>query len=999
MADNDAIWKQILEMQRQNQQQLGQVTSLLAAFTASVNSNMQNRPTTEVLLDTLARSIDPFTPTTCSTFTQWYSKHESVFTKDSFELSDAARTRLLLRKLSQEAYDKYVNLILPTTPESLTFDASVEKLKSIFSDTKTQFQLRYDCLNVERQDNEDIVTYGARINVLCENFKISTVTPDQFKSLMFVIGLKSASEADLRLRTLALIEDETRNGNLNIEKLVTEAKRVQSLKSDAALIQKGGSVNRVVANDKKFKSDKKDGTPKTPCWGCGEMHYYKFCSYKEKTCTDCRKTGHKAGFCDVPRPKKNQGAKGRHNSKKKNVNHVVATTSGTNVQPIRKCVSVSINGTPVTLQLDSGSDFTIISTNLFNKIQPRKSRTPSYKAFDASSNSMTFIKEFDASVKFGEQHLSTTIMVTQNPHLNVLGADLMQKFGFFDRPINEVCLAVKTDFSQTIQREFPELFSDTPGLVDKFLPKLNLIEGSTKIFRAKRPVPFAVMKPVENELNRLVKLNIIEPVEYAEYAAPIVSVRKQSGSIRVCGDYATGLNDQLQPSHHPLPTREEILAKLSGATIFSKIDLSDAFLQIVMHPDSRKLLTINTHKGLFAVNRLAPGVKPAPGIFQEIMDTVLANVEGASPYIDDILIYASSQEQHDAIVRKVCKCLQEYGFRLKQSKCEFNKSQLKFLGCIVDATGTSPDPEKVAAIREMQAPTNLSQLRSVLGSINYHSRYIKNLRNIRAPLDDLTKQDVPWNWSPKCQQAFDSLKNILTSKLHLTHYDPPLPIIVSADASTTGLGAHLAHTMPDGAIKMVACSSRPLTSAEHNYSQIEKEGLALIFAVKTFHRYIFGRRFQLRTDHKPLLRIFGSLKGIPQHVANRLQRWTVILLAYDFEIIHIKTGDFGYVDMLSRLMQRFPTTSEDYVIAHIEADLSHHVRHVTQSLPLSYQQIAEATAIDVKLTKLRKIMHSGWPEKKNTSRMLTLNHSGRYALNLLRSTESSCLKLIPESSG
>lgn len=973
-AESEQIFKALLELQKVNQAQITDVTNLLGQLTVSMTQNLHNRPSAEVLFDTLARSIENFTPSENSTFGQWYARNKSVFITDGASLSDDARTRLLLRKLSQEAYDKYVNLILPKKPDEVKFKDTVEELSSMFGETKSLFQQRYDCLNVEKSPSEDFVTYGSRINRLCEDFKISTITPDQFKSLIFVLGMKAADDSDVRTRLLAIIEDDTRNTDINVGKLVTEAKRIQTIKTDAALLQSSNTVHGVQSSQKHNNNNKKNknnnnnnnkgnkysGTPSTPCWGCGEMHYYiKSCPFREKQCPDCNKKGHKAGFCNAPKPKKFQ-----QKDNQGNVGFVESGSSCHHVNAVRKRVNVEINQLPITLQIDSGSDFTIISVETFNKIGCANARSPTHHAFDASSNTMAFVKEFDAAIKLFNQIEHGTVLVTTNPNLNILGADFMQKFGLFDRPINEVCLAIQSKFGQQLQSEFPQLFSDTPGLVDKFLPKLYLVENAKSIFRQKRQVPFAMMKPVEDELDRLIKLKVIEPVEYSENAAPIVSVRKSNGTVRVCGDYATGLNDQLQSCHHPLPTREEILAKLSGSKIFTKIDLSDAFLQILIHPDSRKLLTINTHKGLFQFNRLAPGVKPAPGIFQQIIDSILADIPGAAAYLDDILCYAKTQKEHDEVVRKVCARLQGFNFRIKIGKCDFNLPEVKYLGCIINGNGTSPDPDKISAITNMQAPTNISQLRSVLGSINYHSRYIKNLRQIRAPLDELTKKDTPWCWSEDCQRAFNDLKAILTSDLHLVHYDPSLKIIVSADASPTGIGAYLSHEMPDKTMKMVACGSRPLSPAEKNYSQIEKEGLSIVYAVKKFHRYIFGRHFILRTDHRPLLRIFGSHKGIPQHVANRLQRWAEILLSYDFKVVHIKTEDFGYVDILSRLMQRFQQKEEDFVIAHIEEDLAFHVKNVASKLPLNHQQITTATLADPTLIKVQEMMQNGWPESR-----------------------------------
>lgn len=171
------------------------------------------------------------------------------------------------------------------------------------------------------------------------------------------------------------------------------------------------------------------------------------------------------------------------------------------------------------------------------------------------------------------------------------------------------------------------------------------------------------------------------------------------------------------------------------------------------------------------------------------------------------------------------------------------------------------------------------------------------MKQLRAPLDNLLKKDAHWNWTSECQQSFDKFKVILCSNLLLTHFDPAKEIIVAADASNYGLGAVIMHRIPTGEIKPIAHASRSLTSAEANYGQIEKEALALVFGVTRFHKMLYGRRFFLQTDHQLLIKIFGSKKGILVYTANRLQRWALTLLLYDFEIQHISTDKFGCADV------------------------------------------------------------------------------------------------------
>ena len=176
------------------------------------------------------------------------------------------------------------------------------------------------------------------------------------------------------------------------------------------------------------------------------------------------------------------------------------------------------------------------------------------------------------------------------------------------------------------------------------------------------------------------------------------------------------------------------------------------------------------------------------------------------------------------------------------------------------------------------------------------------MHKLRAPLNELLKKRQKWIWSKECQNAFEEIKKCLLSDLALAHFDPQKELIVASDASDYGLGAVLLHRLEDGSTKPIAHASRSLLPAERNYSQIEKESLAIIYAIKKFHRFIHGRIFILQTDHKPLLTIFGSKKGIPTHTANRLQRWSIILLNYNFKMEYISSKNIGHADGLSRLI-------------------------------------------------------------------------------------------------
>jgi RNase H-like domain found in reverse transcriptase/Integrase core domain/Integrase zinc binding domain/Reverse transcriptase (RNA-dependent DNA polymerase) len=987
-----------------------QISKLVLELQAQRNPPEVSR---DQITKNLAEQMTTFSydPEAGLTFEAWYDRYESIFRTEIAAWDSPSKIRLLMIKFSQQDYQRFADSVLPQKPTELTLDDTIKLLKNMFGHRETRFALRHKCFNLRKDDSESFTDFAARINKHGEKFDVTHCTADDLKVLLFVSGLKSAQDSLILEKLLSKVDTQcvaleaapddaarARIHKLTLKDLVNEAQRLISLKLDKSTVGSPANIPQEVfaihQNQRKFKpsNDRNSGTsggtrpsspqssklPKRACGFCNEMHWQRDCPYKEKTCTICSSVGHKNGFCasaikELTRVYSRNERRGRNSDPTQYIrtttNQVASSTMSS--KSLRKFIAPSINGARIRLQLDSASDITIISSDNWKKLG-KPSLTPiKISPGSASGDQIQLWGSFLSNINFNGKTATGTCYVSAR--LNLLGIDWISALGLWNVPFATICNVItsqtnRSDLTTEAQSRFPILFSGGLGLCTKTKASLTLKPNAQPTYRKARPVSLAAKTAIEDEVKRQQHLGVFTQVSFSDFAAPIVTVKKKNGKTRICGDYSTGLNDSLEPNKFPLPTPEEIFDELHGKKIYSKIDLADAFLQVELDDDAKKLLTVNTHLGLQQINRLQPGVKTAPGFFQELMTKMLSGIDGAFAFIDDIVLGADDEVSHKKLLFNVLDRIQEYGFKLRIEKCEFGKQEILYCGHIIDAKGVRPDPEKIQQILDMPRPNDVSQLRSFLGAANYYGKFVTSIGKLRGPLDELTLKDVKFDWQPKQQEAFEKLKQVLASDLILTHFDPNKKIIVAADASAYGKGGSIMHEFPDGSLHPIKYVSKSFKAAEKNYSQIQREAVALVFTVKRFRKYLYGRRFTLQTDHKPLLSIFGSKTGIPAYTASRLQRYALFLLDYDFDIRYIGTDAFGYADVVSRLIAEHPKEHEDTVIAAIQLngeEVNCFAIETASTLPIKFSDIKSATENCATLKNVIKYVNNGWPDKMN----------------------------------
>ena len=366
------------------------------------------------------------------------------------------------------------------------------------------------------------------------------------------------------------------------------------------------------------------------------------------------------------------------------------------------------------------------------------------------------VGEMEVSVVYEKQSYTLPLLVVKGGGPNLCGRNWLSQIKLNWAQIKEV--RAVNDL-KTLLSKHPKLFAESLGTTKNFTAKLELKGDATPKFFHPRPVPYAMKEKIEAELERLQKAGVIRRVSTSQWATPIVAVPKPDGSLRICGEYKVTLNPALMVDKHSLPTPESLFATLAGGHLFTKIDLRHAYQQVPLDTESQKLVTINTHHGLYQYTRLPFGVASAPSIFQRIMDTILQGMSHVICYLDDVLITGQSKAEHLRTLEAVLERLETEGLTLKRSKCIFMCKQVEYLGHVVNEKGVHTSPDKIRAIQEAPTPKNVRQLRSLLGLVNYYGKFVPNLAALLHPLNQLLQKGVKWHWSLQCKETFKQIKD------------------------------------------------------------------------------------------------------------------------------------------------------------------------------------------------------------------------------------------------
>ena len=909
------------------------------------------------------------------------------------EVAEDKQNAVFLTVIGSQAYALLKSLLAPTVPSEETYANLVKTLTEYYAPKPLIIAERFKFHSRNQREGEGVAAYLAELRRLTAHCEFGAFLEEALRD-RFVCGLRNQAT---QRRLLAVDQ-------LTLKLAADTAIAMELAERNAQEFRPGGvhAVHKVTYPQNNWGKKKQSKTGYTgytggkkgpvagmnPCFRCGSRHHPSSCKFKDETCFACSKRGHIAKKCP------NKGTQRRDTAYGACKYVQLETEQGTEQDELGLFhvyssghrgaaykVTVHLNGHPVEMEVDTGAAVSVISETLFHdKFSESQVESAKVQLKTFSGEEIPLVGQFHGSVQYENQELTLPVIVVTGNRPALLGRNWLERLKLNWRNVFSV-YAPDTDLSNVtyLKQKFPDVFQEGIGTIKGFEASIRLEKDAAPIFCKPRPVPYALREAVEKELDRLEANGIITKVEHSQWATPIVVIPKADKSIRICGDYKVTVNRCVESQQYPLPSAEDIFATLAGGTVFSKLDLTSAYQQLQLDEQSQGLLTINTHRGLYRYNRLAFGVSPAPAIFQAKLEQILQGLDHVKCRLDDILVSAANMAEHHERLELVLERLQKYGVRLRFDKCSFMQPRVDYLGHRLDKDGLHPLPDKVEAIQKAPAPTNVTELKSYLGLLNYYGKFLPQLSTVLQPLHQLLRADHPWEWTGECEQSFQESKQRLLDSQLLVHYDVKKPMKLACDASSYGIGAVISHVDEDSTERPIAFASRTLSSSERNYSQLEKEALSIIYGVKKFHSYLYGRTFTLETDHKPLTTIFGPHTAVPTLAAARLQRWALILSAYQYQIVYRRSQDHGNADALSRCPVAETSNPEGK-----EAEIFYFT--YLDELPVNARDISEATRKDPVLSRVLDFTLRGWPSTKVDSE-LQHYYSRRDEL----STEQGCV--------
>jgi hypothetical protein len=810
---------------------------------------------------------------------------------------------VLLNCVGDKALKIYNTFKFESVKEKTSFASIQAKFTAYFAPTINVTYERYIFFSRDMREEESVDEYVTQLKQLSANCEFGTLSESLIKDRL-VLGIRDKNVKDRLLRTknLDLVKaveickaaeitnkqmeilcttsgrrtDEfqsvmgvrkTEDGQKRVQRQGTASGRDRDGKREEASSRQRGAHfknhQQTQISSNNFNADNKqsfDANNMYNCNRCGSLHKQRECKAYGKKCKNCGGYNHFAKFC------KNRRISNIDRNEGLFVDLVQNNANNEN----NWMVDLKIFNKDFKFRVDSGADVNVIPFSVYKKyfgnVKIIKDNT---RLMEYTGSRIKILGYITVPALYKNNSCSIKMFVSKSNGRSVLGRETIDKL-----KIAKMVQGVTREDSKDYFEKYPDVFSGIGCLPGQYSIK---IDPSVKpCVHAARRFPQGILVKLKDKLDSLEAQDIIaKELGPTDWVNSLVIVDKPNGDFRICID-PTDLNKAIKREYFSIPTYVDIMSKVRDAKVFSVLDTNNGFWNIELDESSSKLCTFNTPFGRYRFKRLPFGLKCSSEIFQRKIVQCFEGIDGVEIYVDDILVWGTSQKDHDERLNLVLERARKYNIKFNVNKCKFSVNEVRYIGHKITDQGIKPDDSKIEVIKNYPVPTNVKELQSFLGIVNYLHKFIPNVAELSKPLRELLKKEVVFRWDFEQQKAFEQLKYILTAAPVLRFYDPSKALTLTVDASKDGLGAAL---LQEGA--PVAYASRSLSNTQKCYAQIEKEMLAIVYGAKKFHQYIYGKKVVVETDHKPLTHIFKkSLIDCPM----RMQRMLLDLQIYDLDV-------------------------------------------------------------------------------------------------------------------
>lgn len=822
------------------------------------------------------------------------------------DLKEDKKTVNFLAIIGKEAYSLIKNLAFPEPPVSLSFEAIKELLLRHLQPINFEAAERARFHSLQRREQQDIRPFILELQTQAARCNFGDQLQVQLRDRL-IAGINNPNLQ----RKLLLLKDATFQSARNVCELYNDVQFV--VKEDAPLLFNSTNSLRTAtpklrnfesqchSNNTMSENTTEDNTRRmwNECKSCGRKHSRLTCKFRNSKCYNCGKIGHVKTVC--------RSTKSCLVHKEEPTESVAddfdSLALSTNMNPTSGHLwrSFIVNKGPKhSFIIDTGSVESFVPLEFVKGLQPAVrvySTTVSVKGI--TGHPLTILGRCDLKLQdsSGISHVCHFLVI--NGGISLIGLKVMTLLG--------ISLSLSTVCTENSVKDLILRCSKVTGGMN--IQPVSLAITGDPIFIKRRVISFGLRDAVHNALLKLIEKGVLSPVSCSNWATPIVTPLKRDGRTpRICGDYRITLNKCLLRKTCTTEEPEDILHRLVGSKYFSKLDLKDAYLQIPLDKNSSMLTTINTPFGLFKYNFLPFGLSVSPAIFQDVMNMITAGLRGVAVYQDDIIVHGANPGEHDERLCALLEKFHSYNVAINPEKCTFRAETFSCLGYLVNADGFKPDPERFSLLSDAASPKTLDELRSLMGSLQYYSRFIPSFARKAESLFSIISSNQ-FIWTDEHEHTLRSLLQFLATDAVLRPFSPQLKSTVITDASPTGIGAVLEQ---EG--HPVLCISRRLSPAERGYSQTQREALAVYWAVTRLHKYLFGCLFTIISDHSALQYIYHPDKSLAKTSAAMVQRWSIALSAYTYDVQYRSAKQIQHADYLSRHASSCDTDTSDCLL-------------------------------------------------------------------------------------